>query len=35
MATDTSLATGAGHQPSGRRTVRKQRTVDPLIALCK
>jgi hypothetical protein len=39
MAIDTGLATGAGHQPSGKRPserpFRKQRTVNPLIALCK
>jgi hypothetical protein len=28
-ATDASLATCAGHQPSGRRSFRKQRTVNP------
>jgi hypothetical protein len=32
MATSTSLATCAGHQPSGRRSFRKQRTVNPPIA---
>jgi hypothetical protein len=31
-ATDASLATCAGHQPSGRRSFRKQRTVNPLMA---
>jgi hypothetical protein len=31
----TSLATHAGHQLSGRRSFRNQRTVNPLIALCK
>jgi hypothetical protein len=35
IAIDTSLATSAGHQPSGGRSFRKQRTVNPLIALCK
>jgi len=35
MALDASLATFAGHQLSGRRSFRKQRTVNPLIALCK
>jgi hypothetical protein len=31
MAIDTSLATCAGHQPSGGRLFRKQRTVNPLM----
>jgi hypothetical protein len=31
MATDTSLVTCAGYQPSGRRPFRKQRTVNPLM----
>jgi hypothetical protein len=31
MAIDTSLATCAGHQPSGGWSFRKQRTVNPLI----
>ena len=31
IAIDTSLATSAGHQPSGGRSSRKQRTVNPLI----
>ena len=31
MATDTRLATCAGHQPSGRQSFQKQRTVNPLI----
>jgi hypothetical protein len=35
MAIDTSLATCAGHQPSGERSLerpfRKQRTVNPLL----
>jgi hypothetical protein len=35
MALDASLATFAGHQLSGRRSFRKRRTVNPLIALCK
>jgi hypothetical protein len=39
MAIDTGLARCAGHQPSGGRSLerpfRKQRTVNPLIALCK
>jgi hypothetical protein len=30
MATDPSPATCAGHQPSRRRSFRKQRTADPL-----
>jgi hypothetical protein len=30
MTIDTSLATCAGHQPSGGRSFRKQRTVNPL-----
>ena len=30
MAIDTSPASCAGHQPSGRRSFRKQRTVNPL-----
>jgi hypothetical protein len=30
IAADTGLATRAGHQPSGRRSSRKQRTVNPL-----
>jgi hypothetical protein len=30
MVTDTSVATCAGHSPSGRRSFRKQRTVNPL-----
>jgi hypothetical protein len=30
MTIDTSLATYAGHQPSGGRSFRKQRTVNPL-----
>jgi len=30
-----SLATCAGHQPSGRRSFRKQRTVNPLMAPCE
>jgi hypothetical protein len=32
LAIDTSPATCAGHQPSGRRSFRKQRTVNPPIA---
>jgi hypothetical protein len=32
MAIDTSPATCAGHHPSGRRSFRKQRTVNPPIA---
>jgi hypothetical protein len=32
MAIDTSPATCTGHQPSGRRSFRNQRTVNPLIA---
>jgi hypothetical protein len=32
LAIDTSLATCAGHQPSGRRSFGKQRTVNPPIA---
>jgi hypothetical protein len=32
MAIDTSLATCVGHQLSGRRSFRKQRTVNPPIA---
>ena len=32
IAADTGLATRAGHQPSGRRSFRKQRTVNPPIA---
>jgi hypothetical protein len=32
MVTDTSVATCAGHSPSGRRSFRKQRTVNPPIA---
>jgi hypothetical protein len=32
IAAGTGLATRAGHQPSGRRSSRKQRTVNPLIA---
>jgi hypothetical protein len=35
MVTDTSVATCAGYSPSGRRSFREQRTVNPLIALCK
>jgi hypothetical protein len=35
MAIDTSLVTGAGYQPFGRRSFRKQRTVDPPIALAR
>jgi hypothetical protein len=31
MAIDTSLATSAGHQPSGGQWFRKQRTVNPPI----
>jgi hypothetical protein len=31
LATDTCVATCAGHQPSGRRSFRKQRTVNPPI----
>jgi hypothetical protein len=31
IAIDTSLATSAGHQPSGGRSFRKQRTVNPPI----
>jgi hypothetical protein len=31
LAIDTSLATCAGHQPSGRWSSRKQRTVNPPI----
>jgi hypothetical protein len=31
MAIDTSPATCAGHQPSGRRSFQKQRTVNPLM----
>jgi hypothetical protein len=31
MVTDTCLATCAGHRPSGRRSFRKQRTVNPVI----
>jgi hypothetical protein len=31
MTIDTSLATCAGHQPSGGRSFRKQRTVNPLV----
>jgi hypothetical protein len=31
IAADTGLATRAGHQPSGRRSFRKQRTVNPLM----
>jgi hypothetical protein len=31
MAIDTSPATCTGHQPSGRRSFRKQRTVNPLM----
>jgi hypothetical protein len=31
-AADTSMATYTGHWPSGRRSFRKQRTVNPLIA---
>jgi hypothetical protein len=30
LATGSSLATYAGHQPSGRRSFPKQRTVNPL-----
>jgi uncharacterized protein with GYD domain len=33
IAADTGLATRAGHRPSGRRSFRKQRTVNPPIAL--
>jgi hypothetical protein len=32
MVTDTSVATCAGHRPSGGRSFRKQRTVNPPIA---
>jgi hypothetical protein len=32
IAADTGLATRAGHQPSGRRSSPKQRTVNPPIA---
>jgi hypothetical protein len=32
MATDTSMATCVGHQLSGGRSFRKQRTVNPLMA---
>jgi hypothetical protein len=32
IAIDTSLATCAGHQPSGGRSFRKQRTVNPPLA---
>jgi hypothetical protein len=32
MVTDTSVATYAGHSPSGRWPFRKQRTVNPLMA---
>ena len=32
MAIDTSLATCVGHRPSGGRSFRKQRTVNPLMA---
>jgi hypothetical protein len=32
IAADTGLAMRAGHQPSGRRSFRKQRTVNPPIA---
>ena len=35
MAINTSLATDAGHQLSGEWSFGKQRTVNPLIALCK
>jgi hypothetical protein len=35
MSTDTSLAACAGQRPSGRRSFRKQRTVNPPIALCQ
>jgi hypothetical protein len=31
IAADTGLATRAGHRPSGRRSSRKQRTVNPLM----
>jgi hypothetical protein len=31
MTIDTSLAVPAGHQPSGRRSFRKQRTINPPI----
>jgi hypothetical protein len=31
MAIDTSLATCVGHRPSGGRSFRKQRTVNPLM----
>jgi hypothetical protein len=31
MAADTSVAMCAGHQPSGRRSFRKQRTVNPQV----
>jgi hypothetical protein len=31
MATGTSLTPWAGHQPFGRRSFRKQRTVNPLM----
>jgi hypothetical protein len=31
LAINTSLATSAGHQPSGGQSLRKQRTVNPLI----
>jgi hypothetical protein len=33
IAADTGMATSAGHQPSAGRPFRKQRTVNPLIAL--
>jgi hypothetical protein len=31
MATHTNLTTYAGYQPSGRRSFRKQRTVNPAV----
>jgi hypothetical protein len=31
IAADTGLAMRAGHRPSGRRSSRKQRTVNPLM----
>jgi hypothetical protein len=34
MATDTSLATCAGHRPYGRWSFRKQRTVNPPTGPC-
>jgi hypothetical protein len=35
MATDTSSATCAAHRPSGRRSFRTQRTVNPLTGLTR